>query len=183
MLRSQEQRRVIKGIFTAAVLTLIAIGIIVSGRGVPIMSDHVDGQLSLWAATSLLTAIPLLYCIGRLAKHRFFSPEDIIGSGFSDGTPKAKLLQAMLQNTLEQTLLASLSYAGWCFLAPASWGAAPAVAVILFLVGRFAFFAGYERGAAARSFGFALTFYPSAAIIVVVAVVAARELVSTWLSP
>jgi len=45
----------------------------------------------------------LLICIARLAKHRFFTPEDINGSALTSGTERARLLQALLQNTREQT--------------------------------------------------------------------------------
>ena len=44
--------------------------------------------------------------IGLLARHRFFTPDDIDGGGLTPGTATAHILQSMLQNTLEQSVLA-----------------------------------------------------------------------------
>lgn len=44
---------------------------------------------------------------------------------------------------------------------PPAWQAVVPAAAILFVFGRIAFVAGYARGAPARAFGFALTFYPT----------------------
>ena len=180
MPRTSEQRGVIAGILPAVALTIVVIAMAVTGVVLPAMPVRFEERVAIWAASSAIAGIPLLYCVIRLANHRFFSPQDIAGAGFGDGTPKAKMLQAMLQNTLEQTILAALGYAAWCFLAPASWGVAPAIACIMLLVGRIAFFAGYERGAAARSVGFALTFYPSLAMIAVIAPFAMNAIASPW---
>lgn len=108
-----------------------------------------------------LLPIPLLASIGALARHRFFSREDIDGSGLAKGSTGAGLLQAILQNTLEQTVLAAVVYAGFVFVAPPRLlGMIPA-AVLMFLAGRALFARGYRSGAAARALGFALTFYPT----------------------
>jgi len=50
--------------------------------------------LASWAI--LLPATMLFVCIARLGAHRFFTPEDIQGSGLTDGTESAKLLQSLL---------------------------------------------------------------------------------------
>ena len=60
-------------------------------------------RLKLAALAGLAPAAVLLLCIARLAKHRFTTPQDIHGSALTEGTERAKLLQALLQNTLEQT--------------------------------------------------------------------------------
>ena len=52
------------------------------------------------------------------------------------------------------------------------------LAPMLFLIGRITFFAGYARGAATRSFGFALTFYPSVMLLVLNLVYWGRMLVA-----
>ena len=109
----------------------------------------------------VLTVLPLVLSIGALARHRFFTPADIDGSGLTQGTDKATILQAVLQNTLEQTVLAFITQTVWTAIMPATaLGVVPAAAV-MFLIGRATFALGYRHGAAARSFGFALTFYPS----------------------
>jgi len=55
--------------------------------------------------------------IGMLARHRFFTPAGIDGGGLTQGTSEAQLLQSILQNTLEQAVLAlsvHLTYLGGC---------------------------------------------------------------------
>jgi hypothetical protein len=113
-----------------------------------------------------LLSLPLMICIAALARHRFFTPEDIDGSGLTQGTERARVLQSILQNTLEQTALAFVGYLGFASVASAArLGVIPA-AVLLFLIGRAAFAYGYASGAAGRAFGFALTFYPTVAVCV-----------------
>jgi uncharacterized membrane protein YecN with MAPEG domain len=118
----------------------------------------------------LLIAVCLAINIALLARHRFFTPADIDGGGLSDATPEAHLLQSMLQNTLEQTVLALSIHLVWAATMPQRWQAAVPAAAVLFLLGRVLFWRGYAHGAAARAVGFALTFYPSVAMIVIVLV-------------
>ena len=99
--------------------------------------------------------------VANVARLRFFSVEDIGGSASSDASPPVRRARAVLQNTLEQVLLAfgsQLALAAqlsgrWMILFPGLAG--------LFCLGRLLFWLGYEGGAATRAFGFALTFYPS----------------------
>lgn len=114
-------------------------------------------------------ALPLCLAlaIGSLARHRFFAPADIDGSGLAPGTDRARVLQSVLQNTLEQTVLAVLAHLVWTAAMPRAWLAAIPAAVALFVVGRALFAFGYSRGAAARAFGFALTFYPTVLLTLV----------------
>jgi hypothetical protein len=62
-----------------------------------------------WSA--LVPCLMLMFCIARLAKHRCFTPDEIHGSGLTSGSVRAKYLQALLQNTLEQACLAIPVYA------------------------------------------------------------------------
>jgi hypothetical protein len=119
-----------------------------------------DAFVSLWLAIS----------IGLLARHRFFTPEDIDGGGLTQGTDTANILQATLQNTLEQTVLAVLAHLAWAVVMPLAWISAIPAAVVLFLIGRLLFVRGYRGGAPSRSLGFALTFYPSVLMLVCVIV-------------
>ncbi|MBL6618581.1 MAG: MAPEG family protein [Reyranella sp.] len=118
----------------------------------------------------LLPAMCLGANIAIIARHRFFTPADIDGSGLTQGTPRVHLYQAMLQNTLEQTALAVSTHLVWAAAMPAGWQTVIAAASVLFLAGRVAFWRGYARGAAARAFGFALTFYPSLLMLATAAV-------------
>jgi len=63
-------------------------------------------------------------------------------------------------------MLASLAYAAWLLATPTSDPWPPVHCAVLFSIGRLLFFAGYARGAAARSLGFALTFYPTVGLLV-----------------
>jgi hypothetical protein len=106
--------------------------------------------------------------IAMLARHRFFTPGDIDGGGLSTGTPTAHVLQSTLQNTLEQAVLALSTHAIWAAAMPHAWQAAVPAAAVLFLVGRVLFWHGYAHGAPARALGFALTFYPSVAMLLLI---------------
>jgi hypothetical protein len=127
-------------------------------------SRHVD-RLSLWAACSAAAACWLAFAVALQARHRFFSAPDIDGAGLTTASPRAQLLQALIQNTSEQALLAALAYAAWLLATP-TLAPAPAIhCAMLFSLGRLLFFAGYARGAVARSLGFALTFYPTVGLL------------------
>ena len=71
------------------------------------------------------------------------------------------MLQAMLQNTLEQSVLAIGAYLVWATLLPSHLLSAVPCCSTLFALGRALFFKGYESGAGSRAVGFVLTFYPS----------------------
>jgi hypothetical protein len=132
--------------------------------------------LASWAV--VFPASALFACIARLANHRFFTPEDIDGSALTEGTEKAKLLQALLQNTLEQCCLAVPIYFAAAVAAPAALLPTVPAAAVMFLVGRLFFFAGYARGAPARAFGFGLTFYPTVFLLLVLVVTGLSKAVS-----
>ena len=125
-----------------------------------------------WALPwTLLPALTLMISIMRVANYRFASPQDIDGSGLTNGTPAMQILRAVLQNTLEQALLAVLAYCIWAVTLPLRWlGVIPAAAV-LFVAGRILFASGYARGAAGRATGFGLTAYPTFGMLVTTAVI------------
>ena len=79
----------------------------------------------------------------------------------------------MLQNTLEQCCLAFPVYVATAIVAPASFLPVVPLAAGMFLVGRALFFAGYAKGAPARAYGFALTFYPTVLLLVILLVLGA----------
>ena len=128
-----------------------------------------DQRLTVAAKSSVVVAIFLLVSIGRLAKHRFFTPEDIDSAASSHSTNRAKLLQAVLQNTLEQTVLAVITYFVWAIIMPADALGAIIGAATLFAIGRVLFIHGYEKGAESRAIGFTLTFYPPAFMLIALA--------------
>ena len=125
---------------------------------------HVDAGAAT-SARALVVAImvPLIalaLAIGNVARLRFFSPDDIdAAAGFST-TTSVRQAGAVLQNTLEQAVLAIGSYGLLALVRPDSSALLIALPT-LFAVGRALFWWGYARGASGRALGFALTFYPS----------------------
>lgn len=159
---SAQQTGVLRGMIAGIIiaLLLIASGIFANpfGYDSPLSLSE---RLSLAMTSSVFLAVFLAFSIGRLARHRFFSAQDIDGGDPSQGSQEAKRLQSLLQNTLEQTVLAFFTYAAWVILMPGDWLSVVPLAAAAFCVGRILFFAGYSRGASARAIGFTLAFYPS----------------------
>ena len=127
----------------------------------PAIPAGVDQRLALWLAASVSASLWLLIGIALLARHRFFTPADIDGGGLSDGTPTAELLQSLIQNTLEQVMLAIPAYGAWLWLAPEGRRGLVLICAGMFGLGRLLFFLCYRHGAPARALGFTLTFYPT----------------------
>jgi hypothetical protein len=124
-------------------------------------ADEAGARLAWAVQWALLPAACLFVMIFRMAMHRFYTPEDTPGSGLSVATPEARIRQAVLQNTLEQTVLAVIVYCAWATVMPYAWLRTIAVAAILFVAGRIVFTIGYPRGGPGRAPGFALTSYPT----------------------
>jgi len=165
---SDKQVGVVKGMLTAMALTIFVITIAVvfdpfSFAGI----NGVERRLAVLGFSLILPTLVLIISIGRLARHRFFSPEDIDGSALSSGTKRATLLQCLLQNTLEQFIITVVVYLIWALTMPVAWLSVLPLNALLFAIGRFTFFAGYENGAPARAFGFALTFYPTVLLMLI----------------
>lgn len=110
---------------------------------------------------SALIVLSLAYGIAAIARKRFFDTSVINGAASDTPNNAVAIDKALLQNTLEQVVLAVPAYFGLAAVAPdiASFLLGPLV--LLFLVGRICFFAGYHKGAGSRAFGFGLTFYPT----------------------
>lgn len=161
---SQNQRGVIKGM--ASGLALAATAMALTAYALHPLGASLAERASLLALCLLPPAATLAISIARLAKHRFFTPADIDGSALTEGSDRARLLQALLQNTLEQVALAVPVYVAWAFLAPPRLLGALVAASGLFLLARLLFYKRYRSGAAARSLGFALTFYPTVLLLI-----------------
>ena len=166
---SDKQRGVLLGMAAGLVATLAALALAITARPT-LLTPTDDHAASLVHALrwDVLIVLCLTANIGLLARHRFFTPEDIDGGGFTKGTAQAQVLQATLQNTLEQTVLALSVHAVWAAEMPASWQAVIPAAAILFFIGRVLFWRGYARGAPGRALGFALTFYPTVAMLLLI---------------
>ena len=169
MALTDKQRGVLKGMSIGAATSLVVIiAAILLGPALLSPEASAGERLAFALKADAFLALWLGVSIGLLARHRFFTPADIDGGGLSQGSETAKVLQATLQNTLEQTVLAVLVHLAWATLMPVSWMAAIPAAAILFLSGRVLFIRGYRGGAPSRAVGFALTFYPSVLMLVIV---------------
>jgi len=164
---SVKQRGVLKGMGVGAAIALVVIpGAILAGPLLLSPAATVTDRIVFALRADAFIAVWLAISIGLLARHRFFTPEDIDGGGLTEGTATANVLQAALQNTLEQTVLAVLTHLAWAVFTPVTWMAAIPAAVVLFLCGRVLFLRGYRGGAPHRAVGFTLTFYPTVLMLV-----------------
>ncbi|MEC4725867.1 MAPEG family protein [Shewanella sp. D64] len=171
MTLSNKQNGVFKGMASAMLISIIVI--IASIAFDPLnYSDmsQLSERLTVLGVSLILPTSFLIASIGRLAKFRFFSPEDIDGSGLTSGTSEAVVLQSLLQNTLEQIVITYGVYTAWSLLMPTSWLSVVPLCSVLFAIGRIFFFKGYSHGAPARAFGFALTFYSTVLMFLVLVV-------------
>ncbi len=158
-----DQRAVASRIGAAALTTLVVLGI-VGGAGWRPLPERDPTGLAL--VCLLLVALTLAVSIGRVAAHRLVTPEDIAGSGLTTGTDRVRALNAVVQNTLEQAVLAIPTYLAAAMLLPERRSGMIAAAAVLFVIGRLSFARGYTQGAAGRAFGFGLTFYPTLMLLV-----------------
>src|SRR4051812_47124719 len=111
---TETQRGVLSGVVQGLLITLIAVTFAVFSppRGV-LPVDGTTAAVVQALKWDVLLAACLTANIGMLARHRFFTPEDIDGGGLSQGTSKAQLLQSLLQNTVEQAVLALVVHLIW----------------------------------------------------------------------
>lgn len=162
MTLSDKQVGVVKGMAIAMFISLLTVilGVLFDPFDF-YQLQGVEDKLYVLGVSLILPTLFLVASIGRLAKFRFFSPSDIDGSGLTKGSEQATVLQSLLQNTLEQLVIASGVYVAWCLTMPVSWLSVVPLCSLAFAIGRLCFYMGYKKGAPARAFGFALTFYPT----------------------
>jgi len=167
---TSDQAGVVRGIILGIFATLFIVfgGIQWNPFGYS-ASINLEARLESSVAYLAIPGLFLSLSIGRLAKRRFLSSKDINGSGLSVASDSAKILQALIQNTLEQTVLAVIAYFTWIVVMPSNWLSVVPLAAITFGLGRVIFFIGYKYGAPGRVLGFTLCFFPSVAILITVA--------------
>ena len=171
MTLSDKQCGVLKGMTAGVIATFAVLIAALVLRPVSIPPEAAAGERIAFALkVDAVLALFLAWSVGRLARHRFFAPDDIDGGGLAQGTHHARVLQSTLQNTLEQTVLAVLTHVIWSVAMPASWMSVVPAAAVLFVCGRVLFVRGYEGGAPSRALGFAITFYPSVLMLVLITV-------------
>lgn len=144
----------------AAVATIVLL--IAAGRlllPAPAIDDTVGARLGYTLPWTALLGLPLVVAIAWVGNFRFFTPGAI--EGVREGNTALDLHLRILQNTLEQTLLAALAQLGLCLLLPLAWLMLLPLWSQWFLVARAAFGIGYLRDPVKRAYGFAGTFYPT----------------------
>ncbi len=145
------------GALATTIVVLGAAAILSRAATPPPFPDRLQSALRV----DVFVAACLAAAIANVARLRFFSAQDISGSGVGEGSPRVRQANAILQNTLEQA-----SLAGGAHMAVAATFSHPDTLLkalaCLFVTGRVLFWVGYGHGPRGRAFGFALTFYPSA---------------------
>lgn len=106
----QKQRGIVLRVPIAALM--VAVCMIVALRSPPTFLLPKSEALIIPCAArwGVLPAICVAILIVRVGMHRFFSSRDIDGSGLTKGTPEILILRAILENTVEQTVIASVAY-------------------------------------------------------------------------
>ena len=169
---SEKQKGVVRGVIPAAVSSVVGmcgVSLLIPMSALP---ANEPGARIVWALQwALLPILTLMVSIMRVANYRFASPDDIDGSGLTAGTDRVLVLRAILQNTLEQAVLAVTAYLIWAAVMPLSWLRAIPIAALLFTTGRILFARGYDSGAAGRAMGFGLTAYPNFGMLATMTVV------------
>lgn len=108
----------------------------------------------------LLTFIWLAGSVGAVSQKRFWTPADRHGSAYSEASPALAVRRANLQNTLEQTVIASGAHLILATVLRDAELVLIPLLVLLFVVGRAAFAIGYAKSPLARAFGMAVTGAP-----------------------
>lgn len=174
-----KQKSVVRGVVPAAIIALAGlcgVSLLIPISALP--ADDAGARLAWALQWSLLPVLTLIIAIARVGNFRFSSPEDIDGSGLTNASPQIQILHAVLQNTLEQTVLAVVTYLIWAATMPHGWLRAIPVAAALFIFGRVLFARGYSKGAGGRAMGFGLTMYGTAGMLAAVALVLSYRLLA-----
>jgi hypothetical protein len=164
----KQQYRVAAGMLAAFIVSIGTIAAtLAAGRGT---MPAIEPRIAQTLGADTFVILWLFASIANVARLRFFSREDIDGSGMTQATESVRIGGAIAQNTLEQTVLAIATHLAVTAAVPGSALLVKAL-VVLFGIGRLCFWAGYRKGAAGRAFGFGLTFYPTALTLLFTATV------------
>lgn len=173
----QEQRGVARAMAAALLVALGVLGGVAIWPGAPETASFLL-RLRFALRADILVIGWLVAAIANVARLRFFSERDIGGSGGSEAASfEVRTAGAILQNTAEQAGVAIVVH----LIVAATFERSEALVtalVALFALGRLLFWTGYRRGAKARAFGFALTFYPNVLALVACGAIGVQELVA-----
>ena len=158
---SQEQRGVMLA-STLAVAVCAAI-LVASYAWLPGSAFGLHGgmdageRIAFALKADMLVFLWLAGCVRAVSAGRFSSPADIRGSAYAPPSPAIAVKAAVLQNSLEQTVLAAGAHLSLAAVLRGDELVLIPALVLLYLAGRVSFATVYARGAAARAFGMALT--------------------------
>lgn len=110
-----------------------------------------------WMPWLLLYSLPLQFAVLLVVLRRYGSPDLI--SGAASSSEGLDLERAVLQNTLEQTVIALPLVLAFGALAPAAWLKGVPVHAIVFVLARALFYLGYRADPLKRIPGFVMTNY------------------------
>src|SRR3972149_3528843 len=100
---TNKQKGVVRNVIPAAGLTGVGFCGVLLLLPVSLLPADDPGARIAWAVRwALLPVLTLMVAIMRVANYRFSSPEDIDGSGLTDGTPPGRGVRAGPPNTLEE---------------------------------------------------------------------------------
>lgn len=116
-------------------------------------------RLAFGAELSALAALWVFIGVVAVSLHRFGSPGEISGAAYAAESQALAVKRASLQNTLEQSVIASSAYLLHASAAGGENLSVTLCCAILFSFGRLWFYVGYVRGAPGRSFGMATTLF------------------------
>ncbi len=159
-----EQRRVAVGMALGLAITVLAWALAASWEPVDMPVQPVVERLQAALRIDLFVIGWLAAAIANVARLRFFSHDDIAGSRVGPGSKPVQDAIAILQNTLEQCALAIPTHLAFATLADHPMRVLTTLTA-LFCAGRALFWIGYRHGAHGRALGFALTFYPTVALL------------------
>ena len=158
---SPEQRGVLFG--SAAAIATCAVVLVASYAWLPGSAFGLHAgmdageRIAFALKADMLVFLWLAGCVRAVSSGRFRSAADIRGSAYAPPSPAIAVQAAVLQNSLEQTVLAVGAHLGLAAVVRGDELVLIPSLVLLYLAGRVSFAAAYPRGAAARSFGMALT--------------------------
>lgn len=150
------------GMAIAVSAVVLAASVLWLPRFVSLPSAPFD-RLTLALQADLFVALWVVIAVRRVSSIRFRSSQDIAGSAYGEPSARIAPASAFLQNTLEQAFIAVLAHLALASLGGPGASAFVLAAVLLFAVGRIAFWVGYPAGAGGRAFGIVMTMTPTIA--------------------
>lgn len=163
-----EERAIRRANMLAMALTLAAFAAAYAlGPAIAAPPASLPERLAFAVACWSVVAFVVLVAVLMVSITRRFSPEDIGGQAAGPPSDRLAIRAAFLQNTLEQAVVAAGAYGALTVTATGAWLMLMPAAVVLFIIGRGLFYAGYHRGAGGRAPGMALSMLPAVVIYLV----------------